>query len=115
MPIRNITGVNDGGDLFLNESTSTTTNTGIVERNINAVNESELFTNGATSTVLNTGVIERSITGVNESEEMFPDNTESTVLNISTILRLLNILRSRSTYYENEIQSINLMSKLQNC
>lgn len=45
------------------------TNTGIVERTITGVNESDLFLDGeATSTTTNTGVVERSLTGVNESD-----------------------------------------------
>jgi len=34
------------------------------------------------STVNNTGTVERGVTGVNESDEMFPDNTNSTIINL---------------------------------
>ena len=34
------------------------------------------------STATNTGIVERPITGVNESDPMFPDNTISTIINI---------------------------------
>jgi hypothetical protein len=34
------------------------------------------------STATNTGIVERSLTGVNESDPMFPDNTISTITNI---------------------------------
>ena len=37
------------------------------------------------STATNTGIVERSLTGVNESEAMFPDNTTSTVVSISPL------------------------------
>ena len=44
------------------------TNTGIVERTITGVNESDLFLDSeATSVLTNTGIVERSLTGVNES------------------------------------------------
>ena len=62
---------------------STTTNTGIVERSLTGVNESDLWLDSeSTSVVNNTGIVERPITGVNESDPMFPDNTTSTVTNI---------------------------------
>ena len=67
---RTIVGVNES-DLFLDgEATSTTTNAGIVERSIVGVNNgSELFLDSeATSTTTNTGIVERSLTGVNESD-----------------------------------------------
>jgi hypothetical protein len=62
---------------------STTTNTGIVERSLTGVNESDLWLDSeSTSVVNNTGIVERPITGVNESDPMFPDNTISTITNI---------------------------------
>ena len=62
---------------------STTTNTGIVERSLTGVNESDLWLDSeSTSVVNNTCIVERPITGVNESDPMFPDNTTSTVTNI---------------------------------
>ena len=62
---------------------STATNTGIVERSLTGVNESDLFLDSeSTSAVNNTGIVERPITGVNESDPMFPDNTISTITNI---------------------------------
>jgi len=36
----------------------------------------------STSVINNTGAVERGITGVNESDEMFPDNTNSTIINL---------------------------------
>ena len=79
---RTITGVNES-DLFLDESSSTVNNTGAVERAVSGVNDSQLFEQESTSIITNTGVIERSITGVNYSNEMFPDNTESNITNLS--------------------------------
>ena len=62
---------------------STATNTGIVERAITGLNESELWLDAeSTSVVNNTGIVERPITGVNESDPMFPDNTISNIVNI---------------------------------
>ena len=62
---------------------STATNTGIVERSLTGVNESDLWLDSeSTSVVNNTGIVERPITGVNESDPMFPDNTISTITNI---------------------------------
>ena len=55
------------------------TNTGIVERNITGVNESDLWLdNEATSSVSNTGVVERSIIGVNSSDVPVWKDSEST-------------------------------------
>jgi hypothetical protein len=67
------------------------------------------------STVTNTGVTIRDIEGINESDEMFPDNTQSSVLNVGEeILPLLESLESRATYYENEENTINILKNL-NC
>jgi hypothetical protein len=80
---RSLTGVNES-DLWLDsEATSVVNNTGIVERPITGVNESDLWLDSeSTSVVNNTGIVERPITGVNESDPMFPDNTISTITNI---------------------------------
>ena len=80
--VRTITGVNTS-DLFLDESNSNITNTGAVERGVSGINDSQLFEQESTSTVTNTGVVIRDIEGINESDEMFPDNTESNITNLS--------------------------------
>ena len=81
---RTITGVNES-DLFLDsEATSTVNNTGIVERSLTGVNESDLWLDSeSTSSVNNTGIVERPITGVNESDPMFPNNTISNIVHLS--------------------------------
>ena len=116
---RVITGVNDGEDLFLDNSTSTATNTGIVERGVTGVNESDLFLDSeSTSVVNNTGIVERPITGVNESDPMFPDNTISNIRNINdTTLyeELLEALKLRAAYYENEEGTTEILTNLFNC
>ena len=96
---------------------STTTNTGIVERPITGVNESELWLDAeSTSVVNNTGIVERPITGVNESDALFPDNTESTVVNISdTIIPLLTALEARATTFENREGTQNILINLEKC
>ncbi len=67
------------------------------------------------SDITNTGVTIRDIEGINESDEMFPDNTQSSVLNVGEeILPLLESLESRATYYENEENTINILKNL-NC
>ena len=68
------------------------------------------------STINNTGVVERPITGVNESEALFPDNTDSTVVNISgTIVPLLNALEARATTFENRECTQNILINLEKC
>jgi len=96
---------------------STTTNTGIVERAITGSNESELWLDAeSTSVVTNTGIIERPITGVNVSDALFPDNTESTVVNISdTIIPLLTALEARATTFENREGTQNILINLEKC
>ena len=96
---------------------STTTNTGIVERAITGSNESELWLDAeSTSVVNNTGIVERPITGVNVSDALFPDNTESTVVNISdTIIPLLTALEARATTFENREGTQNILINLQKC
>ena len=64
------------------------------------------------SAVSNTGIVERPITGVNESEPMFPDNTQSTVVNISA---LLTALESRATTFENREGTQNILINLPKC
>ena len=78
---RAVSGVNES-DLFLDESSSTVNNTGAVERGVSGVNDSQLFEQESTTTVTNTGAVERAISGVNESDEMFPNNTNSTITNL---------------------------------
>lgn len=116
---RDVTGVNDGGDLFLDNSISTATNTGIVERGVTGVNESDLFLDSeSTSVVNNTGIVERPVAGVNESEPMFPDNTISNIRNINdTTLyeELLEALKLRAAYYENEEGTTEILTNLFNC
>lgn len=116
---RVITGVNDGGDLFLDNSTSTATNTGIIERGVTGVNESDLFLDSeSTSVVNNTGIVERPITGVNESDPMFPDNTISNIRNTNNTTlyeELLEALKLRATYYENEEGTTEILTNLFNC
>lgn len=96
---------------------STATNTGIVERAITGLNESELWLDAeSTSVVNNTGIVERPITGVNESDALFPDNTDSTVVNISdTIIPLLTALEARATTFENREGTQNILINLQKC
>jgi hypothetical protein len=96
---------------------STTTNTGIVERPITGVNDGgDLFLDESTSVVNNTGIVERPITGVNESDALFPDNTESTVVNISdTIIPLLTALEARATTFENREGTQNILINLEKC
>lgn len=96
---------------------STTTNTGIVERAITGLNESELWLDAeSTSVVNNTGVVERPITGVNTSDALFPDNTDSTVVNISdTIIPLLTALEARATTFENREATQNILINLEKC
>ena len=85
---------------------------------------SYIYTNGAavtvdsnsTSVVNNTGIVERPITGVNESDPMFPDNTTSTVVNISdTIIPLLTALEARATTFENRECTQNILINLEKC
>ena len=113
---RTIVGVNES-DLFLDsESTSVATNTGIVERPITGVNESEIWLDESTSVVNNTGIVERPITGVNESDPMFPDNTISNIVNIAGLISLLIAdLKARATTFENEDATRNILINLQNC
>ena len=96
---------------------STTTNTGIVERAITGLNESELWLDAeSTSVVNNTGIVERPITGVNESDPMFPDNTISNIVNIAGIISsLIADLKARATTFENEDATQNILINLQNC
>ena len=55
------------------------TNTGIVERTIVGVNESDLFLDSeSTSVATNTGIVERSILGVNDSAIPVWKDSEST-------------------------------------
>lgn len=113
---RTIVGVNES-DLFLDsESTSVATNTGIVERPITGVHESEIWLDESTSVVNNTGIVERPITGVNESDPMFPDNTISNIVNIAGLVSsLIADLKARATTFENEEATRNILINLQNC
>ena len=113
---RTIVGVNES-DLFLDsESTSVATNTGIIERPITGVHESEIWLDESTSVVNNTGIVERPITGVNESDPMFPDNTISNIVNIAGIISsLIADLKARATTFENEDATRNILINLQNC
>ena len=55
-------------------------NTGIVERTIVGVNESDLFLDSeSTSVATNTGIVERPITGVNDGGDLFLDESTSVV------------------------------------
>ena len=68
------------------------------------------------STTTNTGIVERPITGVNESDALFPDNTDSTVVNISDfIIPLLADLEARATTFENREATQNILINLQKC
>ena len=113
---RTIVGVNES-DLFLDsESTSVATNTGIIERPITGVHESEIWLDESTSVVNNTGIVERPITGVNESDPMFPDNTISNIVNIAGLVSsLIADLKARATTFENEDATRNILINLQNC
>ena len=56
------------------------TNTGIVERNITGVNESDLWLDSeATSSATNTGAVERSITGVHDANFVRPLGDEEVI------------------------------------
>ena len=96
---------------------STTTNTGIVERSLTGVNESDLWLDSeSTSVVNNTGIVERPITGVNESDPMFPDNTISNIVNIAGLISsLLADLEARATTFENREATQNILINLQKC
>jgi len=96
---------------------STATNTGIVERPITGVNESDLWLDAeSTSVVNNTGIVERPIVGVNESEEMFPDNTISNIVNIAGLISsLIADLKVRATTFENEDATEQILINLQKC
>ena len=114
---RTIVGVNES-DLFLDsESTSVATNTGIVERPITGVNDGgDLFLDESTSVVNNTGIVERPITGVNESDPMFPDNTISNIVNIAGLISsLLADLEARATTFENREGTQEILINLQKC
>jgi len=101
--------------------TAVTTLTSIVLQNgdnntlsIDNVSVKEVLVNRE-SDITNTGVTIRDIEGINVSDEMFPDNTISNIVNIAGLISsLLNSLESRSTYYENEENTINLLKNL-NC
>ena len=96
---------------------STATNTGIVERSLTGVNESDLWLGSeSTSVVNNTGIVERPITGVNESDPMFPDNTISNIVNIAGLISsLLADLEARATTFENREATQNILINLQKC
>ena len=96
---------------------STATNTGIVERPITGVNESDLWLDSeSTSIVNNTGIVERPITGVNESDPMFPDNTISNIVNIAGLISsLLADLEARATTFENRDATQEILINLQKC
>ncbi len=114
---RVITGVNES-DLWLDtEATSVVNNTGIVERGVTGVNESDLWLDSeSTSVVNNTGIVERPITGVNESDEMFPDNTISNIVNIAGLISsLLADLDARATTFENREATQEILINLQKC
>ena len=99
------------------ESTSVATNTGIVERPITGVNDGgDLFLDESTSVVNNTGIVERPITGVNESDPMFPDNTISNIVNIAGLISsLLADLEARATTFENREGTQNILINLEKC
>ena len=68
------------------------------------------------STATNTGIVERPITGVNESDPMFPDNTISNIVNIAGLISsLIADLKARATTFENEDATRNILINLQNC
>ena len=107
-----------GLSLFLDsEATSVVNNTGIVERPITGVNDGgDLFLDESTSVVNNTGIVERPITGVNESDPMFPDNTISNIVNIAGLISsLIADLKARATTFENEEATQNILINLQKC
>lgn len=68
------------------------------------------------STTTNTGIVERPITGVNESDPMFPDNTISNIVNISGLISsLIADLKARATTFENEEATQEILINLQKC
>jgi hypothetical protein len=68
------------------------------------------------STAINTGIVERPITGVNDSDPMFPDNTISNIVNIAGLISsLIADLKARATTFENEDATRNILINLQNC
>jgi len=72
--------------------------------------------NNSTSVVNNTGIVERPITGVNESDPMFPDNTISNIVNIAGLVSsLIADLKARATTFENEEATQEILINLQKC
>jgi len=72
--------------------------------------------NNSTSVVNNTGIVERPITGVNESDPMFPDNTISNIVNIAGLISsLLADLEARATTFENREATQEILINLQKC
>ena len=70
----------------------------------------------STSVVNNTGIVERPIVGVNESDEMFPDNTISNIVNIAGLISsLIADLKARATTFENEDATEQILINLQKC
>jgi hypothetical protein len=68
------------------------------------------------STTTNTGIVERPITGVNESDPMFPDNTISNIVNIAGLIgSLIADLKARATTFENEEATQEILINLQKC
>ena len=98
---------------------STVNNTGIVERSIVGVNDSDIPVwrdSESTSSVNNIGVVERGITGVNQSDPMFPDNTISNIVNIAGLVSsLIEDLKARATTFENEEATREILINLQKC
>jgi len=85
-------------------------NTGIVERTIVGVNESDLFLDSeATSVTTNTGIVERSIVGVNDSDIPVWRDSESTssVNNIGVVERgITGVNQSDPMFPDNTISNI---------
>jgi len=93
------------------------TNTGIVERVITGVNESDLFLDSeATSVVNNTGIVERSVVGVNTSETPFwrPTESDSVVNNTGIVERPISGVNESDPMFPNNTISniINLAGNL---
>ena len=120
---RTIVNSSDGLNSWdIEQSTSTATNTGIVERVITGVNVSELWLDSeSTSVVNNTGIVERPITGVSDGLNSWDIEQSTGTANSTTTIRyinpriptLLSLLQARATYYENVTCTTAILTELE--
>jgi len=123
---RTIVNSSDGLNSWdIEQSTSTATNTGIVETVIAGINESELWLDSeSTSVVNNTGIVERPITGVSDGLNSWDIEQSTGTTNSTTTIRyinpptiipnLLSLLQARATYYENVTCTTAILTELEN-